>query len=48
MVKVVIAIHGGLIAIDREGNVVLPFNSEGMYCAWGYASDAPNVGIYCE
>ncbi len=24
---------GGLIAVDREGNVVLPFNSEGMYRA---------------
>ncbi len=28
---------GGLIAVDREGNVVLPFNSEGMYRAWCYA-----------
>lgn len=24
---------GGLIAIDRESNVALPFNSEGMYRA---------------
>jgi len=39
---------GGLIAIDREGNVALPFNSEGMYRAWGYAGDAPSVGIYRE
>jgi beta-aspartyl-peptidase (threonine type) len=39
---------GGLIAVDREGNVVLPFNSEGMYRAWGYAGDAPSVGIYRE
>lgn len=29
---------GGLIAIDHEGNVALPFNSEGMYRAWGYAN----------
>lgn len=29
---------GGLIAVDREGNVALPFNSEGMYRAWGYAA----------
>ncbi len=39
---------GGLIAVDREGNVALPFNSEGMYRAWGYAEDAPSVGIYRE
>ncbi|HDS1153822.1 TPA: isoaspartyl peptidase/L-asparaginase, partial [Pluralibacter gergoviae] len=37
---------GGLIAIDREGNVVLPFNSEGMYRAYAYAGDEPTVGIY--
>ncbi|MGL4723700.1 MAG: beta-aspartyl-peptidase [Scandinavium sp.] len=37
---------GGLIAIDREGNVVLPFNSEGMYRAYAYAGDTPSVGIY--
>lgn len=39
---------GGLIAVDREGNVALPFNCEGMYRAWGYAGDAPSVGIYRE
>ncbi|EMD1841132.1 beta-aspartyl-peptidase (threonine type) [Raoultella planticola] len=39
---------GGLIAIDREGNVVLPFNSEGMYRAWCYAGDTPTIGIYRE
>lgn len=37
---------GGLIAIDREGNVVMPFNSEGMYRAYAYAGDTPTVGIY--
>ncbi|MFV4758145.1 beta-aspartyl-peptidase [Citrobacter freundii] len=39
---------GGLIAIDQEGNVALPFNSEGMYRAWGYAGDTPTTGIYRE
>ena len=39
---------GGLIAVDREGNIALPFNSEGMYRAWGYAGDAPSAGIYRE
>ena len=40
--------NGGLIAVDREGNVVLPFNSEGMYRAWCYAGDTPTIGIYRE
>ena len=39
---------GGLIAIDHEGNVALPFNSEGMYRAWGYAGGTPTTGIYRE
>lgn len=39
---------GGAIAIDREGNIALPFNSEGMYRGFGYVGDAPNVGIYRE
>ena len=39
---------GGLIAVDHEGNVALPFNSEGMYRAWGYAGDTPTTGIYWE
>ena len=25
---------GGLIAVDRRGNIALPFNTEGMYRAW--------------
>lgn len=37
---------GGMIAIDRQGNVALPFNSEGMYRGFGYVGDAPSVGIY--
>ena len=39
---------GGLIAVDHEGNVALPFNSECMYRAWGYAGDTPTTGIYQE
>ncbi|EHM46983.1 beta-aspartyl-peptidase [Yokenella regensburgei] len=39
---------GGLIAVDREGNVSLPFNSEGMYRAFAFAGDAPSIGIYRE
>lgn len=37
---------GGLIAVDAAGHVALPFNSEGMYSAVGYVSQAPDVGIY--
>lgn len=37
---------GGLIAVDREGNISLPFNSEGMYRGYGYVGDTPWVGIY--
>ncbi|QIX97100.1 isoaspartyl peptidase/L-asparaginase [Cedecea sp. FDAARGOS_727] len=37
---------GGMIAIDNQGNVALPFNSEGMYRGFGFVNDSPNVGIY--
>lgn len=37
---------GGLIAIDRQGNIALPFNTEGMYRACVRAGEAPFVGIY--
>ncbi|WP_114196049.1 isoaspartyl peptidase/L-asparaginase family protein [Edaphovirga cremea] len=37
---------GGLIAVDRDGNIALPFNSEGMYRGFGYVGDAASVGIY--
>ncbi|WP_437615566.1 isoaspartyl peptidase/L-asparaginase [Erwinia sp. V71] len=39
---------GGLVAVDREGNVALPFNSEGMYRGYGYLGEDPVVGIYRE
>jgi len=37
---------GGLIAIDRHGNVVLPFNSEGMYRGFAYVGGEVEVAIY--
>jgi len=37
---------GGLIAIDRFGNVALPFNSEGMYRGVGYVGERPCAAIY--
>lgn len=37
---------GGLIAVDAQGNIALPFNSEGMYRGYGYVDDEPVVAIY--
>lgn len=37
--------EGGLIAVDRKGNVVLPFNSEGMYRGWANNFES-QVAIY--
>ncbi|CAO97238.1 isoaspartyl peptidase/L-asparaginase [Erwinia tasmaniensis] len=39
---------GGLIAVDAAGNLALPFNSEGMYRAYGVAGEQPVVAIYRE
>ncbi|WP_459446865.1 isoaspartyl peptidase/L-asparaginase family protein [Erwinia amylovora] len=39
---------GGLIAVDAAGNLALPFNSEGMYRAYGVEGKAPVVAIYQE
>lgn len=38
--------EGGLIAVDRLGNVALPFNSDGMYRGFITASGAITVEIY--
>jgi L-asparaginase / beta-aspartyl-peptidase len=38
--------EGGLIAIDTQGNIELPFNSEGMYRAWQKNGEQPVVKIY--
>lgn len=37
---------GGLIAVDRFGNIALPFNTTGMYRAFVRAGAAPHVAIY--
>ncbi len=39
---------GGLIAIDCQGNIAMPFNCAGMYRAMAYVGDAPSVGIYAQ
>jgi beta-aspartyl-peptidase (threonine type) len=38
--------EGGLVAIDRNGNIELPFNSEGMYRAKKSAGEEIYIGIY--
>lgn len=38
--------EGGLIAVDRWGNIELPFNSEGMYRAWITTGQEAQVAIY--
>jgi beta-aspartyl-peptidase (threonine type) len=40
--------RGGLIAIDARGNVVLPFNTEGMYRGWARVGEAPVSAIYAD
>ncbi|MEM6639118.1 MAG: isoaspartyl peptidase/L-asparaginase [Pseudomonadota bacterium] len=39
---------GGVIAIDRRGNMAMPFNTEGMYRASRRVGEPPVVGIYSE
>lgn len=38
--------EGGLIAVDANGNVTLPFNSEGMYRGWVTADGNVHTAIY--
>ncbi len=38
--------RGGLIAVDAQGNVALPFNTEGMYRGFACGAQAPVVSIY--
>lgn len=38
--------EGGLIALDTKGNIVLPFNSEGMYRASKKQNEELFIGIY--
>ena len=38
--------RGGLIAVDAQGNLSLPFNTEGMYRGWARVDEAPVTAIY--
>ena len=37
---------GGVIALDADGNVAMPFNTEGMYRGWVGADGVAHVSIY--
>ncbi len=37
---------GGVIAVDREGNLALPFNTSGMYRGWAGADGEPRSAIF--
>ncbi len=37
---------GGLIAVDRDGRIALPFNCEGMYRGWTIEGGPRGVAIY--
>lgn len=37
---------GGLVAVDRQGAVRLPFNTDGMYRAWRCSSGSAGVAIF--
>ena len=36
---------GGLIAVDRRGNVAMPFNTPGMYRAWVSSGGRMSVAV---
>jgi beta-aspartyl-peptidase (threonine type) len=38
--------RGGVIAVSREGDLAMPFNSAGMYRAWIREGEAPSVAIF--
>ena len=38
--------NGGAIALDADGTVTMPFNTDGMYRGWIGADGVPHVAIY--
>ena len=38
--------NGGAIALDTNGNIAMPYNTEGMYRGWIGADGVPHVAIY--
>ena len=38
--------NGGAIALDAQGNMAFPFNTQGMYRGWIGADGVPHVAIF--
>ena len=38
--------RGGLVAVDRHGNISMPFNTEGMYRGYARVGEAPHTAIF--
>ena len=38
--------EGGVIALDRKGNIAMPFNTEGMYRGYIRSAGKPHVFMY--
>lgn len=38
--------RGGVIAVGRDGQIAMPFNSSGMYRAWMHEGGAPRVAVF--
>ena len=38
--------YGGVIAVDRKGEIAMPFNSDGMYRGWVDESGELQVRIF--
>ena len=39
---------GGMIAVDKDGNIAMPFNTEGMYRAYITSEGKKEIKIYKE
>jgi beta-aspartyl-peptidase (threonine type) len=37
---------GGVIAVSRDGQIAMPFNSVGMYRAWVREGETPQAAIF--
>jgi len=46
VVRKTIGGEGGLIAVDKKGNVIMPFNSDGMYRACCKPGDELLINIF--
>lgn len=40
--------RGGIIAVDAQGNLAMPFNTQGMYRGYARVGEAPVTAIYRE